>query len=131
MPIMANVTVKAANGTTDVVYVAKSPAAGDGSQAVWAVDAASTYRDQRAVAKISAADNGTRTARRVRQSHSVPIIRTIDGLPTKIGNIVFERSAIIPNGVTDSEAAEAAAMDANFSASTLIKSVFTDGMAPS
>jgi transcriptional regulator of met regulon len=39
MPAMANITVKKADDTTDVIYVAISPSAGDKVPAIWQVTA--------------------------------------------------------------------------------------------
>lgn len=39
MPQMANITVKKADGTTDVVYTALTPAGGDNSPARWSANA--------------------------------------------------------------------------------------------
>lgn len=47
MPNMANITVKKADGTTDVVYTALTPSAGDKTSARWSLTASSTKANLR------------------------------------------------------------------------------------
>ncbi|DAD50921.1 TPA_asm: coat protein [ssRNA phage SRR5467139_2] len=118
----ANITVKAANGTTDVVFVAKSPFAGDRSPATWAVDADSVYRDQRTVATHASRPHGTKKARRDFIDILVPVVRTIDGNPVRVDTIPFRFESTVGNSVTDTEANEATARAVNLLASVLMKS---------
>lgn len=60
MPTMADITVKAANGTTDVVLKAKAPSFGDKSDAIWNIDASSTIRNHRPVFTSQTLWNGTK-----------------------------------------------------------------------
>lgn len=131
MPQMANVTVKAANGTTDVVFVSKVAAAGDSSAARWSVDAANASRQLRPTASVQTAFNGPRTARRVNIQVSFPIVREIGGVPTQVGAFPGSFSAVVPTIATDAEANEFAAQFTNFIAATLIKEVVSVGYAPS
>lgn len=65
MSSIANITVKATNGTTDVVYVAKTPSSGDGVPARWRADALGTASAFKPELMMTARDNGQKTARRV------------------------------------------------------------------
>lgn len=130
MPQMADVTVKAADGTTNVVYVSKVPSAGDKSPAKWTADAASTTRDHRPVATLMSKDNGDRSARVMTYVGNVPIVRTIDGVPTVVARVPANFEIRVPGGITDVETGEAVARHVNFCAASLPKQVFVDGYAP-
>jgi hypothetical protein len=67
MPSMANLTVKKADETTNIVYDALTPAAGDASDAVWRQDTGAVAGmpvGHRAILKMRTMNNGTSTARR-------------------------------------------------------------------
>lgn len=57
MPNMSNITVKAANGTSDVVFTALNPAGGDGSVARWSVNTANPVAALRPVFTASSRPN--------------------------------------------------------------------------
>lgn len=130
MPQMANVTVKSANGTTDVVFVAKVPSAGDKSAARWEVDAASTYRNQRPNVSVSSQFNGERTARRVNWTANFPVVRTENSVAVVKHVVPVSMVFTIPTGLTDSEANEVTAQMGNFLASALAKQVNSEGYSP-
>lgn len=130
MPQMANITIKAANGTTDVVLVAKVPSAGDSSPATWAEDASNTIRKLRPTMSAVSRFNGDRTARRVDLKVSVPIVRVVDTTSTQAGSFVANLSFVVPQDVSDTEANEAVARVVNFASSTLIKAVLSEGYSP-
>lgn len=131
MPNMANVTIKAANGTTDVVLVAKVPSAGDKSPAKWTVDTAAAIREHRPSATLMSQDNGNRTARKMSIVSRFPVVRTINGVLTVVATVPCSIDIPMPNGLTDTEAAEAIAFHVNFAASTLAKECMKEGYAPS
>lgn len=130
MPQMANVVVKKANGTTDVTYTALVPSAGDSSPARWTENSASTIRGHRPTVDIRSQYNGPRTARRVSVVFKMPIIDTLSGVETKVGEIPIDLSVVIPSSVTDAVADEAIAQATNFFASSLIRSSLSSGYAP-
>lgn len=130
MPTMADITIKKADGTTDVVYKAKGASAGDSIPANWTLDAASTYRNLRPEAKITTRWNGPRTARRIDFSLKMPVVREIDGVDTRTDDTIMSVSVIIPQRMTDAEVSEIAAQGANLLKSTLIQSVLNSGYAP-
>lgn len=130
MPQMADITIKASNGTTDVVLVAKTPSAGDSSAATWSEDASNTIRKYRPIFSVSSRYNGPRTARRVEIKISVPVMRTVGLETVQSGGIISQHSLVLPLDVTDTEAAEAVARIVNFHSSALIKAVLGSGYAP-
>lgn len=131
MPQMANITVKKADGTTDVVYTQKTPAAGDKSPAVWKNDTVGTVLAARPVFTLISADNGTRKARRLRTSFIWPKTIT-DGNGNVIvqGGASSESSHLVPQDMSAADIAEFAAQYANLLASALIKASVNEGYAP-
>lgn len=131
MPQMANITVKKADGTTDVLYTAATPAAGDKSPAVWKNKTVGTTNAQNPTFTLMSADNGTRKARRFRSTFSWPKTRLDSG-----GNVIVqggassESSHLIPQDMTPAEIAEYVSQFANMLSSALVKASLNDGYAP-
>lgn len=131
MPSMANITVKKADGTTDVVYIAKTPSAGDKSPAVWKNDSVGTVPAARPQFSLTAADNGNRKARRMRGQFFWPKTRTdMAGNVVVQGGASSERSCLIPQDMTVAEINEFVAQEANLWAAALIKASLNEGYAP-
>jgi hypothetical protein len=133
MPNMAAITVKAANGTTDVVFTNLNPAGGDGVPAVWRVEDAAKTPSERIRFEVSSKWNGPRTARKVSTFLNYPITRAtaVAGILETVGNVQFrEGGAVVPQTANDTVTAEATALHGNLMASALIKSVFATGYAP-
>lgn len=127
MPNMADVTIKKANGSTDITYSQKTPSAGDGGQALWRSDTVGTSAAARPVATCVASWNGPRTARKVNQKFTYPVF---DGTGAVVGQAIFEVNATIPVSMIDADVAEFAHQATNFNASALLKSVYQTGFAP-
>lgn len=131
MPALANITVKKADGTTDVVYTATAGSAGDTSPAVFRNNTVGTTIAQRPMLLVKSSDNGTRTARRVRVDFSWPIVSSDAG-----GNVVVtgrmsgEATVLIPQNQDAAVIAEQAVQFGNLIGSTLIKTSFNEGFAP-
>jgi hypothetical protein len=133
MPNMANITVKAADGTTDVIFTALSPAGADGSPAVWRYEDTARLPGDRVRFEVSSRWNGPKDARKVNTFLNAPIIQAtaVAGVNQRIGNMQFrDGGATLPQNVADLAMANAAAYYANLLKSTLIQSVFTTGYAP-
>lgn len=130
MPSMANITIKASNGTTDVVFVAKSPSAGDKVPARWSVDAASTIPAFRPVASIVSRDNGNRTARTFSMTTKFPVVETENGVQVIKGYVPFQISGVLPTNLDAAKVKEAIYQTGNLFVSTLIRGSFEDGYAP-
>jgi hypothetical protein len=131
MPAMANITVKKADTTTDVVYTQATPSAGDKSPAVWKNQTVGTVNAARPTFTAQAQDNGTGKARRIRTTFFWPKTR-VDALSNVVvsGGLSGESSHLVPQDMTPSEIAEFAAQYANLLASALMKSVISEGYAP-
>nr|QDH88716.1 MAG: hypothetical protein H2Rhizo321630_000002 [Leviviridae sp.] len=131
MPQIANITVKKNDGTTDVVYTAVAPSAGDKSPAVWRNNTIGTAAAHRPELRLQSTSNGPRTVRRLDATFSWPVTATgSDGRVTVTDKVPVTLSAAIPLGVADSDVNEAVAQAMNLFASTLFKSSVQSGFAP-
>ncbi len=132
MPAMANITVKKADGTTDIVYSGISPSAGDTVPALWRCEAVSTAAGLRPTLQMLTKWNGPRTARRMEASFQYPEIVTdsVTSVSRVRNRIPVTISAVIPVEVPDSVVNEAVAQAFNLVASALFKSSTSSGFAP-
>lgn len=129
MPNMANITVKKADGTTDVVYTALTPATGD-QPARWAVKAASNIAALRPVAELRSRDNANRDARVVSLLVKYPDVRTVNGADAIVGTVPIEIRATVPRQVSDAVISEAIAQAGNLFVTALLRESFGSGYAP-
>lgn len=126
---IANITVKAANGTTDVVYDALIGASAN-EPAIWANKASSPFFSNRDTAKFRARENGNKTARWVEIDLLFPIRRIVDSVETVVGVVPFRVSAQVPNWATDNEMGECIARSTKFLDNSTIKSYILSRYAP-
>lgn len=132
MADMANIVVKAANGTTDVTYSKLNPSSGDGVSALWRNESAPGSMGHKPTFQVSTRWNGPKTARRcegVFKMHQTATDSTT-GLISIVNTIPISFSALVPVEVPDSVSAEAVAQAANLFASALIKESVKTGFAP-
>lgn len=132
MPNMADITVKKADGTTDVVYTAMTPSSGDGVAAQWRAEAAASTVAFKPRLEMRSRANGAKTARRV-DTHFVMPVTQLDsgsGITTVSGQIPISTSALIPINVSDSWVNEAVNQWANLMKASLIISAHKTGYAP-
>jgi len=131
MPSMSNITVKKNDGTTDVVYTAFTPSAGDKTPAAWKNQTVGTAASHRPELKLSSRDNGLNTARRVDGVFSYPSLVTgTDGKTTVSDKLIINFSAVVPKGMADVDVNEAVSQGCNLVASVLIKDSLKIGYAP-
>lgn len=132
MPSMANITVKKADGVTDITFTALQPSSGDGVPAVWRSETVGTAAGHKPVVSVNSRWNGPKTARRVDFSFMYPEIFTDTGTGlTSVNNRVpITLSALIPTGVPDTIIAEAVAQAANLIDSSLVVDCMKSGYAP-
>lgn len=132
MPSMANITVKKADGTTDVTYSSVTASGGDKSPAVWRNESFGGTIGQRPEFRVRSSPNGTQTIRKVEGSFTMPELYTDTTTSlTKVAtraNVQYQ--AAVPTDMTDAQLAEFAAQFGNLMAATLIKAVHSSGYAP-
>lgn len=129
MPNMANITVKQANGTTDVVYTALMPSAGDQTPARWHVATANAVSMFRPSFEMVSRFNQKRDARNISTVLKYPDVRAVSGVDVVVGNCIINVSGIVPLQVTDAVIAEAIAQAANLFKATLVQDCFKAGYA--
>lgn len=131
MPQIANITVKKNDGTTDVIYTAVVPSAGERSPAIWrnqTVGSASAHQPEY---RITSRPNGTKSARRVDVSATYPSLVTgTDGRISISDKLVLTVSAAVPLGMATTDVNEAVSQLLAVTASALIKDSFKTGFAP-
>lgn len=132
MPSMANITVKAANGTTDVVYTAMAPSSGDGVAAIWRNEAAGTATAFKPTFSLVSKSNGNKTARRVNATYYMPQTATdsTTGLTRVVNSIPITFSAALPVEVPQTNIDEAVHQLTNLLSSTLVRDALKAGFAP-
>lgn len=130
MAAIANITIKKADGTTDVVYTALTGAPGDGAPAKWRNEDVTLPIGQRATLTALAKPNGRADARQVQIRVRRPVVRVVNSVPTLIGTIPFEINATLGEQYTQAEIDEAVAQSLNFAAVVAIRDVFKTGYAP-
>lgn len=128
MPQMANITVKAADGWSDVIYTAKVPSAGDKSPAVWKNDSVGNVLAAKPTLSVQSSSNGNRSSRRVKSKFVWPKQRVDAAGNTLVqGGAILEVSALVPQDMTAAEIDEFVAQGLNLGASELFKSMVRDG----
>lgn len=76
MPSLADMTIKKYDGTTDVVYVGKVASSGDGSPAIYRLDAFAAAAAFRPELKVWSRFNGDKTVRRIEAGFVYPQLYT-------------------------------------------------------
>jgi len=132
MPTMANLTVKKADGTTDVTYSAICPSSGDTVAAVWRNEAGGVSASLKASLTCSSKTNGARTARQVELNYALPwgVTDSTTGVTTVKNKVPIKVFAVIPFEVPDAVISEAIAQATNLFANSLIRSSLTSGYSP-
>lgn len=132
MPQMANLTVKKADGTTDIVFSALTPSSGDKVSAQWRSETAGASASLRPTAELRSTFNGPRTARRLDFSFQYPFTVTdsTTSVTTVKARIPASLTMTVPTEVPDTVVAEAVAQAFNILKSTLVMDSFKTGYAP-
>lgn len=130
MPDMANLTVKKADGTTDVVFTKMQPSAGDNQPAVWKNPLVGVVLAGRPAFTLVAKNNGSAGARRLTASFIFPKVRTdTNGNTIVKGGASGDATFLIPQDMTSVEIAEFCNQFPNLLASPLVKECLTTGYA--
>jgi hypothetical protein len=132
---MASITVKKADGTTDIVYDSLTPAGGDGQAAEWRQDtgqAAGFPVGLRPRLKVATQWNGPKTARQEVIEFSLPyaVQDSTTTLFSAKDQVLFKGTMTLPVAIPAGTLKEAAYQFGNLVASTLIKQIGETGYAP-
>lgn len=131
MPQMANITIKKADGTTDVIYNQLSPSSGDKTSAVWAPGAVGGSRGLRPELRVTANANQARTVRYVNGIVAWPVVQTISSVPTVTDRNSFSFQLQVAEKSPDSDVIELVEQAVNLLRSTLIRDTLKERFAPS
>lgn len=131
MPAISNITVKKADGTTDIIYTAVQPSSGDGVQAVWKA-AGGTAQAHQPELRCSARSVRNGAAREVRFSYMYP--ETATDTTTGLTKVVHrERGSFSFEFDTDSATTavnEGSAQFSNLLGSATAKAIVQSGYGP-
>lgn len=131
MPTMANITVKKADGTTDVTYEVVTPSGGDKSPAVWRHSTAGGTPGQRPILRIITRPNGPGgiAGRKVEINFTFPSIYTDSstGLTKVLTRNNFQGVGFVADDTPTATNDEFAAQLGNLLASALVKSINSSG----
>lgn len=132
MPSMADITVKKADGTTNVTYVAATPSAGDKSPAIWTQNAYSGIQGFRPRLEMQTQFNGPGTIRQARVKYNYPITYTdaSTSLQKLLASVGFEGVVYLPKDIPTDSWNEAFAQLGNLLSSTLVRGSVQEGFAP-
>lgn len=134
MPSMASITVKMADGTTDIVYDALSASGGDNSPAVWRQDTGNSATipvGLRRMVSMQTSWNGPRTARIVTCKGVSPYLYEN---PTNVWNnphrIQADMRVVVPVGIPFGSTNEGVYQMLNLFGSLLFRQAAAAGYAP-
>lgn len=127
---MNNITVKKADGTTTVVFVAKRPS-GANAPALYMADSENTVAAFRSTLTVQdRRSSNSKGAQRVEINFTRPVTQVIGGVTTLVGSIPVALQATVPSTLADSEIAEAMVQATNLLSSADIIAVLKSGYAP-
>lgn len=131
MAAMADLTIKKADETTNIVYTGKVASAGDRAPAVWKCTTVGTAPGHNPSLSVTSRSNGDGKVRRVEFAFAYPQTATAsDGSISIVNLFQCSGSAALPQGMPQADLNEAVAQCMNALASTLVKQAFKDGYAP-
>lgn len=133
MPVMADLSVKKADGTTAVVYNALAPSSGDKTPAQFRQEAASTVAANRPTFTVSSKGSANGKARIVEYVFLYPATYTDSstGITSVLAQVKANGSFIFSKDVPDSVISEAAAQFGNILSNVTIQATLKSGYAPS
>jgi len=132
MPNLGNITIKKADGTTDVLFTGVSPSAGDKSPAIFRSNSVGSSVLARPELRVTAQNNGTNTARRIKIDFTYPQVadNIVAGTRQVVGRANFSLTGIVPVAMDDEIVTEACTQVINLLASSLMRDVVLSGYAP-
>lgn len=132
MPTMANITVKKADGTTDIVWTAATPSSGDSVPAVWRSNTVAAIIGHRPKMTLLVRDNAAKTGRVVQGVVQFPHTFTDSGSGkiSLIATTPVRFEATLPGNVPLADLKEAIYQAGNLFVSALVRSAMEEQYAP-
>jgi len=123
MPTLANITVKKNDGTTDIIYVAKSPSGGDGIPAIWRADAVGSAASHAPELRLTSREAAKGMKRALRATFVYPQIATnsTTGVTSVVEKAMASADWTLPKGMSSVDVNEFASQFANLIYATLLK----------
>lgn len=132
MPVMGNITVKKADGTTDVVYTQVNASGGDTRWALWRNNTVGTAPAHRPYLRTNSRDTGDGRQREVNTEfrYTQVATNTTTGVTSVIETAFGKCQFRVPKGMDAAPAKEFAFQFGNLMASAMMKAVLEEGAAP-
>lgn len=133
MPSIADITVKKNDGTTDIVYSARSPSSGDGVPAVWKSATVGTAQAHQPELRLSSREAKKGAGRALRVTYVYPQIATdsTTSLTSVVDRASFTLELTFPKGMASADVNEFVAQGINLLDSSLLISCFQSGYSAS
>lgn len=130
MPSMANIAVNNA-AAASVTYTAATPSAGDRVAAIWRQNAASEIIGFRPSLSVMTRDNAKRNGRILEANFRYPVFMTeTSGQKVLLATVPISCNATLPTNVDSTIVNDAFVQFGNLLVSVLIRSVASEGYAP-
>lgn len=132
MPVAADITVKKADGTTNVVYTLITSAGGDKSPALFRQNAAVGTIGQKPYLSVASRWNGDKSARRVEGTFVFPSVytNTATGTTEVRAKAVGQFSIALPMDMLPADTTEVGPQFGNLLASAIVAATNSSGFAP-
>lgn len=131
MTTATDITIKKADGTTNIVYTLLAASGGDKSPAVWRSSTAPGTAGQQPFCQVQSRSNGDGNVRRVDVLYVYPSVATDASSNTTVrSKAVFQGSFALPLDATGPDMNEMGAQLGNLFASAMFTSAFKSGYAP-
>lgn len=132
MGTAADIVVKKSDTTTDITWSLVTASGGDKSPAVWRSNSATGTLGQRPVISLSGRWNNTGTVRRLDVTGSFPSVYTDSStsLTAIRSKASFTCSFAFPQDMASTDISEASAQISNLIGSSMFKTAFVSGYAP-
>lgn len=125
------ITIKKADGTTNIVYSLLAAAGGDRSPAVWRSQTAPGTAGQQPFLQLSTRTNGNGNVRRTDVLYVYPSVYTDTNGNTQVrSKAVFQGSFALPMDATAADMNEMGAQLSNLFVDAMLKGTFQSGYAP-
>lgn len=128
MPQITDITVKKADGSTDITYTALNPAGGDGIPAIFRSQTVGASPAARPEIRVSA--KATKTGRQIRLTGQYPTVVTSGGVDTITRGTRIGLTIDLENAQGQAQIDEAVVQMLNVCASTLVKECGKTGFPP-
>lgn len=130
MPNMADITVKKADGTTNIVWAQVNPSSGDTVAALWKSQTVGSTMLQRPSLRLWANNASGGAQRSIRSALVYPILQVENGVTKVIGYCTQSSESKVFMNAPDADVGEFVEQGFNLLGSALVKSCVKAGFGP-